>query len=81
MGIARIVMVKLIMVKMMTMIMMMIIFWTNLSPNRVRQPGLFIVNVATKEVLARPLLERFFIIIIIIFIIVVVINVATKEVP
>ena len=42
------------------MVMGIKIFWTNLSPNRASQPGLFIVNVATKDVLARTLPGRSF---------------------
>ena len=51
------------MVIMMPMPMTMAILWTNLSANRVSQPGLFIVNVATKEVRARTLPDRSFLII------------------
>ena len=47
----------------MPMPMTMAILWTNLSANRVSQPGLFIVNVATKEVQARTLPDRSFLII------------------
>ena len=50
--------------------MLVIIFVTNASQNRVSQPSLFIVNVATKEVDARHLPDGFFIITIIIIIIV-----------
>ena len=61
----------------MKMIMLVIIFVTNASQNRVSQPSLFIVNVATKEVDARHLPDGFFIIIIIVIIIIIIIIIIT----